>query len=76
MEALEEFGRQTQEKYSFEVQEGKVICGSQRTVAQKLNEIQRLYQVDEIFIVTAIRDFQSRLHSYRLLSEVSSQVPA
>lgn len=70
VEAAEEFGRQSQENYTFEVQESSVIHGSQETVAKKLRDIQTRYQVQEVIVVTAIGDFRKRLHSYQLLSEV------
>jgi len=61
VEAAEEFGRQSQEEFTYEVQEGKVIHGSRDTVRRKILDVQHRYQVDELFIVTAIRDFQKRL---------------
>ena len=73
VEAAEEFGRQSQEKFTYAAQEGKVIHGSQVTVRQKILDVQHRYQVDELFIVTAIRDFQKRLRSYELLSQVFTQ---
>ena len=74
LEAAEEFKRQSLEKCTFEVQEPNIIHGSQETAQQKLRDIQSLYQVDEIIVVTAISDFQKRLHSYELLSEAFTQV--
>jgi luciferase family oxidoreductase group 1 len=68
VEAAEEFGRQSQEHYTIEVQEADIICGSLETVRKKLSDIQRVYQVDELIIVTTIKNFQKRLHSYELLS--------
>jgi len=59
--------------FAYAVQEGKVIHGSQETVRRKILDVQHSYQVDELFIVTAIRDFQKRLHSYELLSQVFTQ---
>ena len=73
MDAAEEFARQSQEKCTFTVQDNEVIHGSRETAAKKLRDIQGLYQVDELFIVTAIKDFQKRVHSYELLSEVFTQ---
>ena len=73
VEAAEEFGRQSQENFTYAVQEGKVIHGSQETVRRKILDVRRSYQVDELFIVTAIRDFQKRLRSYELLSQVFTQ---
>ena len=68
VEAAEEFGRQSQEHYTIEVQEADIIAGSLKTVRQKLSDIQRVYQVDELIVVTTIKNFQKRLHSYVLLS--------
>ncbi len=73
VEAAEEFGKQSQERFTYEVQESNVVHGSLETARQKLRDIQSKYQVDEVFIVTAIRDFQKRLHSYELLSEAFPQ---
>lgn len=67
-EAAEEFGRQTPEKFTFTVHEAAVVHGCQETVRKKLRDIQAAYQVEEIIAVTAIGDFQKRLHSYELLS--------
>jgi luciferase family oxidoreductase group 1 len=68
LEAAEEFGRQSQEAYTVEAQEADIIYGALETVRQQLVAIQRLHQVDELIIVTAVKDFQKRLHSYELLS--------
>jgi luciferase family oxidoreductase group 1 len=69
VEGVEEFGRQSQQSFTYVVQESSVVHGSRETVKQKLSDIQRSYQVDEVFVVTAIWDFQKRLHSYELLSD-------
>jgi luciferase family oxidoreductase group 1 len=68
LQAAEEFGRQSQEHYTIEVQEADIIAGSLETVRKKLFDIQRVCQVDELMIVTTIKNFQKRLHSYELLS--------
>ena len=73
VEAAEEFGRQSREKFTYEVQEAKVIHGSQETVRRKILDVQDRYRVNELFIVTAIREFQKRLRSYELLSQVFTQ---
>ncbi len=67
MDAAEEFGRQAQEPYTITVQEGHVIHGARDTVLQQLEAVQRRYQAEELFIVTAIKNFAKRLHSYELL---------
>ncbi len=76
LDAAEEYRRQSEERCTFEVQEANVIYGSRDTVGEKLTDIQRRYQVDELIIQTVIPDFKTRLHSYELLSEVFKQVPA
>ena len=73
VDAAEEFGRQSGEKFTYEVQEAKVIHGSKETVRGKLFEMQERCQVNEMFAVTAIRNFQKRLRSYELLSQVFTQ---
>jgi len=37
-------------------------------VLQQLHDMQRRYQVGELIVVTALKDFHTRLHSYELLS--------
>lgn len=74
LDAAEEYSRQSEERCTFEVQEANVIYGSPDTVGEKLADIQRRYQVDELIIQTVIPDFKKRLHSYELLSELFEQV--
>ena len=50
--------------------ETNVVHGSRDTVLQQLADMQRRYQVEELIVVTAIKDFPKRLHSYELLSNV------
>ena len=68
VEAAEEFGSQSGESFTYDVLPSNVINGSPNTVRERLCGIQSEYQVDEIFVVTTINDFQKRLHSYELLS--------
>jgi luciferase family oxidoreductase group 1 len=68
VEAAEEFGRQSREDYTIEGQGTDIIYGSLDTVQQKLSELQRVYEVDELIIVTSIKNYQKRLRSYELLS--------
>lgn len=68
VEAAEDFGRQSGEKFTYDVLPSNVINGSPKKVRERLCAIRNNYQVDEIFVVTAINDFQKRLHSYHLLS--------
>lgn len=68
-EAAEEFGRQAGEDFTYQVQPAGVIHGSPATVATRLLALGREHRVEEVFVVTGIRDFRKRLRSYRLLSE-------
>jgi alkanesulfonate monooxygenase SsuD/methylene tetrahydromethanopterin reductase-like flavin-dependent oxidoreductase (luciferase family) len=68
--AAEEFARQAQENYTVTMHQMNVVHGSRDTVLQHLSDMQRRYQVKELIIVTAIKDFRKRLHSYELLSNV------
>ena len=68
-EAAREFGRQSGEDYTYEIQPANVIHGSPARVRDRLLSLRREYAVDEVFVVTAINDFAQRLHSYRLLAE-------
>ena len=73
VEAGEEFGRQSGQGYEILVQDGVVIHGGPELARQKLAHLQKLYQVDEIIVVTAIRSFDKRLRSYELLSNAFPQ---
>ena len=68
-EAAREFGRQSGEDFTYDIQPANVISGSPPAVRQRLLEVRRRYGVDEVFIVTAIDNFPKRLHSYQLLAE-------
>ena len=68
-EAAREFGRQSGEEYTYEVQPANVIHGAPARVKARLLAMGREYGVDEIFVVTAIDNFPDRLRSYRLLAE-------
>jgi luciferase family oxidoreductase group 1 len=68
--AAEEFARQAQENYTVTMHQMQVVHGCRDTVLQHLSDMQRRYQVEELIIVTAIKDFRKRLHSYELLSNV------
>jgi len=70
LEGAEEFGRQAGEAYTLDVQQARVMHGAPETVRQRLTDLQRDYQADEIMVITAIKDFRKRLHSYALLSEL------
>ena len=70
LEGAEEFGRQAGEDYTLDVQQARVIHGSPDAVRQQLADLQQAYQANEIMVITAIKDFRKRLHSYALLSDL------
>ena len=75
VEAAEEFGKQSGEPYTIEQQEADIICGSLATVRKQLYDIQRAYEVDELIIVTSVREYHKRFRSYELLSDLCARVP-
>lgn len=46
----------------------KMLIGNPQEVVEKLLQLKRIYQVDEIMIVTITHRFEDRLHSYRLIA--------
>ncbi len=50
-----------------------MVHGSPELALQKLLDIQRLHNVEEIIVVTAINDFSKRLRSYELLSQAVTE---
>jgi hypothetical protein len=70
LEAAAEFGRQARQDYTTKVFDANVIHGSLDTVRIKLNHIQRSYGIDEVIAVTYIKNYQKRLRSYELLSQL------
>ena len=76
LEAGEEFGRQSGEQYKIEVSDATVVHGSPETALNKLMEVQRVYDAQEIFAVTAIDSFQKRLRSYELLGDIYQKAAA
>ena len=69
LEAAENFGKQSGEKFQITVSDAPVVHGSPELALEKLFEIQESHDVEEIVVVTAINNFQKRLRSYELLSQ-------
>ena len=69
LEAAEDFGKQSGEKFEIQVHNAPVIHGSPELALKRLFEVQELHKVEEIVVVTAINNFQKRLRSYELLSQ-------
>ena len=67
--SAENFGKQSGEEFSINVCDAPVVHGSPEVALKKLLDIQALYDVDEIIVVTGINDFGKRLRSYELLSQ-------
>ncbi|MGR3808054.1 luciferase family oxidoreductase, group 1 [Pasteurella testudinis DSM 23072] len=49
------------------------LLGSQATVAEQLDELQRIIKADEIMAVTYIYDQEKQLNSYRLFKQIAEQ---
>lgn len=47
------------------------LVGTPEQLAERLSEFRRIYENEEFLIVTAAPDYEARLHSYRLLSEIN-----
>lgn len=75
LKKAEEYGKHTSEPYTIEVKEPNIIAGSKETVRKRLLEIQQTYQVEEVVIITPVKDFQKRVTSYELLAEAFSEQP-
>ncbi len=71
--SAEKFGKQSGEKFEINVTDAPVVHGSPELALEKLLDIQRLHNVDEIIVVTAINDFRKRLRSYELLSQAFTE---
>lgn len=69
-EAAREFGRQSGEGYTYEVQPANVIHGAPAAVKERLLTLAGDFDVDEVFVVTAIPTFPERRRSYELLARV------
>ncbi|MBP1992213.1 LLM class flavin-dependent oxidoreductase [Paenibacillus eucommiae] len=76
VEQAEEYGRQSNEAYTIEVQEPEIAKGSKATVRQKLLDYQQKYAIDEFIVTTTVKDFAKRLRSFELLHEAFAEVSA
>lgn len=57
------------EKTTLDKMKQNMIIGNPHVVKQKLNELQTLYKVDEIMIVTITHSPKDRIQSYQLIAE-------
>lgn len=73
-EQAEQFAKQTNEGYRIEIQEASILYGSKKTVREKLLQIQNIYDLDEVIILTPIENFEDRLKSYVLLCEAMAEI--
>lgn len=48
--------------------ERKLLVGTPESIKEKLQQLSRMYGVDEFIIVTMIPDYEKRLHSFELLA--------
>ena len=71
--SAESFVKQSWEKFEINTYDAPVVHGSPELALKKLLDIQKLHDVEEIIVVTAINDFPKRLRSYELLSQVVTE---
>ncbi|MBE1445344.1 LLM class flavin-dependent oxidoreductase [Paenibacillus sp. OAS669] len=74
LEAAEEYGRQSDEKFTVEVKDAPILHGSKHTVREQLLELQRRYDVEELILIVVMKSFAERLHAYELLQEAFSEL--
>lgn len=74
LEQAEEYGRQTQAKFTVEEKQAEITKGTKETVRQKLVDIQQKYGIDEFIVTTSVKDFAQRLRSFELLSEAFAEL--
>ena len=72
VEAGEDFGRQSGEGYQITVRQAGVVHGAPESVRRQLLDVRSQYGADEIVAVTAIDNFEKRLHSFELLGGLIS----
>ncbi|MFF2481920.1 LLM class flavin-dependent oxidoreductase [Paenibacillus sp. NPDC058071] len=70
----EEFGKQSGQAYTITERTPEIIKGSKETVRAQLLKKQQEYGVDEFIVVTLLKRFEQRLHSYELLHEAFAEV--
>ncbi|NRD79736.1 LLM class flavin-dependent oxidoreductase [Bacillus sp. BRMEA1] len=73
-EQAELFAKQAKENVRIEIQEANIIAGSKKTVREQLIQIQTIYDLDEMIILSPIPKFQDRLKSFVLLSEAMAEM--
>lgn len=73
VEAAESYGRQSDERYTIEIKDANLICGSRETVRRKLLALQKKYEVDELLITLAVKRFADRLRTCVLLREAFAE---
>ncbi|MYL44536.1 MsnO8 family LLM class oxidoreductase [Virgibacillus halodenitrificans] len=59
----------TEEKRQLASSDNKLIIGNPKQVRKQLEELQRVYKVDEFMILTITHNYEARRRSYKLLAE-------
>ncbi|MFL6516708.1 MAG: LLM class flavin-dependent oxidoreductase, partial [Bacillus sp. (in: firmicutes)] len=73
-EQAELFAKQSNESYRIEIQEANILFGSKETVREKLLQLQNIYDLEEVIILTPVQNFEKRLKSFVLLGEAISEL--
>lgn len=75
LQAAEEYGRQAEESYTLEVQKAQIIHGCKETVRERLLDIHRLYEVDEIILIARMKSYLERIRAYERIHEAFTELP-
>ncbi|WP_159881654.1 LLM class flavin-dependent oxidoreductase [Paenibacillus puerhi] len=73
LEHAEEFGRQTEEKFTIEVKEARIVHGSKATVRAKLIGLAESYGLEELIVTAPVPRFEDRLRVFELLQEAFAE---
>lgn len=76
LQHAEEFGRQTDEKYTIEAKDANIVAGTKSSVRERLLDIRNRFGVDEVILTVPAKEFGDRVRTIRLLREAFSEVPA
>ncbi|PLS14607.1 LLM class flavin-dependent oxidoreductase [Bacillus sp. M6-12] len=69
IQAAKEYSYSIEEKNTMESMKQKMVIGNPHEVKQKLVELQKQYQADEIMVITITHRFEDRANSYRLIAD-------
>ncbi|MBW7461142.1 LLM class flavin-dependent oxidoreductase, partial [Paenibacillus sepulcri] len=75
LEQAEEFARQAGETFTYEIRDADITKGTKETVRARLLELKETYGVDEFIFTTIVKEFDKRIHSFKLLNQAFTELP-